>query len=140
MWLRVAAGRLRGRASSSLASLRASNSFLPTASQKINNVFGRRSLSLLSDDAARNEQMLASLAEYKAGQQYENIGEYNKACHEYTRVHDIISSAMGKSSPIAFQGILIQYLLINCSLIYLLNIQWYRSAVICCIYRGNLIK
>ncbi len=114
MWLRVAAGRLRGCASSPLVSLRASNSFLPIASQIIKHLFGRRSLSLLSDDAARNEQMLASLAEYKAGKQHENIGEYNKACHEYTRVYDIISSAMGKSSPIAFQGALIQYLLIAC--------------------------
>ncbi len=102
---RVAARRLCSSSQSPLASYRASSCLLSFKTYDIKHTNVRRNFSSTTSDAAQNEQMLMSLGEYKTGQQHEKSGDYNKACHEYTRVHDIISSAMGKSSPIAHQGI-----------------------------------
>lgn len=111
---RVAARRLCSSSQSPLALYRASSCLLSFKTHDFKHTNVRRNFSSTTSDAAQNEQMLMSLGEYKTGQQHEKSGDYNKACHEYTRVHDIISAAMGKSSPIAHQGIpsLLTYLLI----------------------------
>ena len=102
---RVATRRLYSSSQSPRALYRASSCLLSFKTYGIKHIDVRRSFSSTISDAAQNEQILMSLGEYTTGQQHEKSGDYNKACQEYTRVHDIISAAMGKSSPIAHQGI-----------------------------------